>query len=319
MISKTGFVFPGQGSQVSGMGLDIFNNYPEAQEIFTQADELFGSKISHICFSGSENILQQTDIAQPAMLTVSSAICSVLKKYSIKPYLLAGHSLGEYSALVCSEVLDFKSAFKLVKLRGELMAKAGEKFPGTMVAVVGSTKKELEEECMNFSNDNSVVIANYNGPQQFVISGTLSAIELFSQIIKSKGKRVIHLNVSGAFHSHLMKPALEELVEAIEDTEFHDAKIPIVTNIDSTITREGKRFKEKLKWQLISPVLWEDCVNCMISQRVNNYIEIGPQKVLSKLIKRIDKNQNVFNIGDNFSLNSYIDSASKINNEISSY
>ncbi|RZL31017.1 MAG: [acyl-carrier-protein] S-malonyltransferase [Pedobacter sp.] len=287
MISKTGFIFPGQGSQVPGMGLDIFKNHPAAKDIFDQADEIFGSKLSEICFSASCDILQRTDIAQPAMLTVSAAICAILKQNSLFPDLIAGHSLGEYSALVCSEVLDFATAFKLVKLRGKLMAKAGEKFPGTMVAVVGSNKKELEEECMNFSNDNSVVIANYNGPQQLVISGTLEAIERFSALMVSKGKRVIPLNVSGAFHSHLMKPALEELVEAIEDTYFHDAKIPIVTNIDSAITTEGKKFKEKLKWQLISPVLWEDCVNCMIEQRVSNFVEIGPQKVLSKLVKRL--------------------------------
>lgn len=306
MISKTGFIFPGQGSQAPGMGLDIFKSHTVAKEIFDQADKLFGSKLSDICFSASCDILQRTDIAQPAILTVSSAICAILKQNSLFPDIIAGHSLGEYSALVCAEVLDFETAFKLVKLRGELMAKAGETFPGTMVAVVGSNKKELEEECMNFSNDNSVVIANYNGPQQLVISGTLEAIERFSALMVSKGKRVIPLNVSGAFHSHLMKPALEELVEAIEDTYFHDAKIPIVTNIDSAITREGKKFKEKLKWQLISPVLWEDCVNCMIEQRVSNFVEIGPQKVLSKLVKRIDKTKDVFNVEDNTSLNNYL-------------
>lgn len=306
MISKTGFIFPGQGSQIPGMGLDFFKNYPVAKDIFDQADEIFGSKLSEICFSASCNILQRTDIAQPAILTVSAAICSILKQNSLYPDIIAGHSLGEYSALVCSEVLDFETAFKLVKLRGELMAKAGEKFPGTMVAIVGSNKKELEEECMNFSTDNSVVIANYNGSQQLVISGTIEAIERFSALMVSKGKRVIPLNVSGAFHSHLMKPALEELVEAIEDTYFHDAKIPIVTNIDSAITTEGKKFKEKLKWQLISPVLWEDCVNCMIEQGVSNFVEIGPQKVLSKLVKRIDKTKDVFNIEDNTSLNNYL-------------
>lgn len=306
MISKTGFIFPGQGSQVPGMGLDIYTTYPEAKNIFDQADSLFGSKLSDICFSGSCDKLQQTDIAQPAMLTVSAAICEILKNNHIVPDFLAGHSLGEYSALVCAGVLDFESAFKLVNLRGKLMAKAGEKFPGTMVAIIGSNKQELEQECSNFSNDNSVVIANYNGPQQLVISGTLEAIEKFSLLMKSKNKKVIPLNVSGAFHSHLMKPALEELIEAIEDTEFYDAKIPIVTNIDSAVTREGKKFKEKLKWQLISPVLWEDCVNCMVEQRVSTFVEIGPQKVLSKLVKRIDKSSNVFNIEDDVSLKAYL-------------
>lgn len=306
MISKVGFIFPGQGSQVSGMGLDIFNNYPEAKNIFEKANSLFGTKISDICFSGSCDTLQKTDIAQPAILTVSVAIYEILKNNGIKPDFLAGHSLGEYSALICANVLDFESAFKLVKLRGELMAKAGDKVPGTMVAVVGSNKKELELECMNFSSGNDVVIANYNGPQQLVISGTIEAIEKFSILLKEKNKKVIPLNVSGAFHSHLMKPALEELIEAIEDTEFHDASIPIITNVDSTITRDGKKFKEKLKWQLVSPVLWEDCVNCMISQKVDTFVEIGPQKVLSKLVKRINKDMNVFNIEDNYSLSNYL-------------
>ncbi len=307
MISKNSFIFPGQGSQVPGMGLDIFNSYPEAKEIFYQADSLFGSKISEICFSGSAEILQRTEIVQPAMLTVCVAICRVLKNNGIYPDFLAGHSLGEYSALVCSGVLTFEDAFNLVKLRGKLMAKAGEKYPGTMVAVIGSNKKELEEECNNFSNDNSIVIANYNGPQQLVISGKIDSIKEFSQIMIAKGKRVVPLNVSGAFHSHLMKPALAELVEAIEDTEFYNARIPIVTNIDSTITRDGKRFKEKLKWQLISPVLWEDCVECMILQRVDTFIEIGPQRVLSKLVKRIDKSKTVFSIENVVSLENYLD------------
>ena len=306
MDLKISFIFPGQGSQATGMGLELYNAYPRAKEVFDQADSLYGSSLSDICFSGSPDILKKTDIVQPAMLTVSSAICAVLDQLEIKPDYLAGHSLGEYSALVCGGVLSFESAFRLVKLRGQLMARAGETYPGTMVAVVGANKKELEKECMDFSSDNSIVIANYNGPQQLVISGTLDAIESFSKLMKEKGKKVIPLNVSGAFHSHLMKPALGELVEAIEDTEFMDAKIPIVTNVDSTITRDGKRFKEKLKWQLISPVLWEDCVQCMIGQRVDTFVEIGPQKVLSKLVRRIDKSRNAFSIEDVKSLENFI-------------
>jgi [acyl-carrier-protein] S-malonyltransferase len=304
---KIGFIFPGQGSQVPGMGKELYDTYPQAREIFEQADSLYGSGLSDICFSGSPDILKRTDIVQPALLTVSSAICKVLAIHEINAEYLAGHSLGEYSALVCSGVLTFESAFKLVKLRGQLMAKAGESYPGTMVAVIGATKRELEKECMDFSSDNSVVIANYNGPQQLVISGTLDAIEKFSALMKEKGKKIIPLNVSGAFHSFLMKPALEELVEAIEDTEFFDAKIPIVTNVDSGITRDGKRFKEKLKWQLISPVLWEDCVQCMVKQRVNTFVEVGPQRVLSKLVRRIDKSVNAFSIEDVKSLENFLD------------
>lgn len=280
------------------MGRDIYSTYPQAKEVFDKADFLFGSSISDICFSAAPEFLQKTDIAQPALLTVSTAISKILALKGIQPHFLAGHSLGEYSALVCSGVLTFEAAFKLVKLRGELMAKAGEKYPGTMVAVIGANKKELEKDCMDFSIDDSVVIANYNAPQQLVISGTLEGIENFSIIMKEKGYRILPLNVSGAFHSHLMQPALKELVDAIEDTEFFDAKIPVVTNVDGTVTFDKKKFKEKLKWQLVSPVLWEDCVQSMIVQSIDTFIELGPQKVLSKLIKRIDKTKTSFSIED---------------------
>jgi [acyl-carrier-protein] S-malonyltransferase len=305
--SRLGFIFPGQGSQVTGMGKDICENYPIAKEIFDIADDLFGQSIKNICFSGSAEFLQRTEIAQPALLTVSVALSKVLISKGINPAFLAGHSLGEYSALVCSEVLSFESAFNLVKIRGHLMAKAGEKVPGTMVAVIGANKKELEKDCMDFSVDDSVVIANYNSPDQIVISGTLDGIEEFSILLRNKGYKVLPLNVSGAFHCHLMQPALEELVEAIEETEFKDAKIPVITNVDGSITWERKKFKEKLKWQLVSPVLWEDCVNSMITQGVEAFVEVGPQKVLSKLVRRIDKNQVAYTVEDTNSLNSFLE------------
>lgn len=308
MNSRLAFIFPGQGSQVTGMGKDICENYSIAREVFNTADDLFGQSIKNICFSGSSEFLQRTEIAQPALLTVSVALSKILMSEGITPAFLAGHSLGEYSALVCSEVLSFESAFKLVKIRGELMARAGEKVPGTMVAVIGANKKELEKDCMDFSVDDSVVIANYNSPDQIVISGTLDGIEEFSLLLKNKGYKVLPLNVSGAFHCHLMQPALEELVEAIEDTEFKDAKIPVLTNVDGSITWDKKKFKEKLKWQLVSPVLWEDCVRSMISQNVDGFVEVGPQKVLSKLVRRIDKNQVAYNVDDTTTLKSFLES-----------
>lgn len=308
MNSRLAFIFPGQGSQVTGMGKDICENYSIAREVFNTADDLFGQSIKNICFSGASEFLQRTEIAQPALLTVSVALSKILMSEGITPAFLAGHSLGEYSALVCSEVLSFESAFKLVKIRGELMARAGEKVPGTMVAVIGANKKELEKDCMDFSVDDSVVIANYNSPDQIVISGTLDGIEEFSLLLKNKGYKVLPLNVSGAFHCHLMQPALEELVEAIEDTEFKDAKIPVLTNVDGSITWDKKKFKEKLKWQLVSPVLWEDCVRSMISQNVDGFVEVGPQKVLSKLVRRIDKNQVAYNVDDTTTLKSFLES-----------
>jgi len=311
VTNKLGFIFPGQGSQIPGMGLEIFNNFIQAQNLFAQADHLFGSDLSLICFSGPADILQKTEIAQPAILTVSTAICKILLDRGVKPSFLAGHSLGEYSALVCGGVLSFESAFRLVKLRGELMARAERNSPGTMVAVIGAEKRELEKDCREFSEKSPVVIANYNGPNQMVVSGKVDDIRAFSHYLINKGKKVIPLNVSGAFHSYLMKPALGELIEAIEDTDFHDASVPIVTNIDSTLTREGKRFKEKLKWQLISPVLWDDCINTMIRFEVKTFVEVGPQQVLSKLLKRIDRDKTIFSVEDPGSMNNFFERSDK--------
>ncbi|MFN8670772.1 MAG: ACP S-malonyltransferase [Candidatus Sericytochromatia bacterium] len=299
---KKAFLFPGQGSQGSGMGLDIFENFPEAQELFDRFDSVFGQKISSYCFSYENHFLQRTEIAQPCILAVSLAILSVLDKKGIKADYLAGHSLGEYTALVHGGVLTFESALNLVKIRSTLMAKAGEKYSGTMAAVIGMSKHDLERACNEFSEDDEVVIANYNAPEQLVVSGTVSGVEKFSHLLREKGKKVIPLNVSGAFHSHLMTPALRELTDAIEDTEFFDAQIPIVTNIDNTITFEGKKFKEKLKWQLISPVLWEDSIKSILSRNINVFIEVGAKKTLTNLNKRIDSNIISLNVEDTPSL-----------------
>jgi len=300
---KKAFLFPGQGSQITGMGYDIFNMYPEAKEIFERFDDIFGHKISEYCFFGEKEFLQRTEIAQPAILATSLAFSKVLKNKNITPDYLAGHSLGEYTALVYGKVLKFEEALKLVKIRSELMAKAGENYPGTMIAVIGMNKKELERTCTDFSDHDEVVIANYNGPEQMVVSGTISGIEKFSNLIQEKGKKVIQLNVSAAFHSYLMKPALSELVDAIDDTEFFDSEVPIITNVDNTMTTEGKKFKEKLKWQLISPVLWEDSIRSIIEHKIDAFIEVGPQKILTNLNKRIDNSIKSFSINNTDAIN----------------
>lgn len=305
-MKKTAFLFPGQGSQITGMGLDAFNKYNEVKEIFAKADEVFGMSISQACFSGSKEFLQKTEIAQPSILVTSLALAKVLEMNGVRPDYLAGHSLGEYTALVYAGVLTFESALNLVKIRSTLMARAGEKSPGTMIAVIGMNKKELETECQNFSNNDDVVIANYNAPEQLVVSGTIAGIELFSKKLRENGKKVIQLNVSGAFHSHLMKSALLDLIDAIEDTEFFDAHIPIITNVDSVLTYEGRKFKDKIKWQLVSPVLWEDCVKEMISHKVDRFIEVGPQRVLTNLNRRIDNSKQVFNIDSLGAIDSFL-------------
>jgi [acyl-carrier-protein] S-malonyltransferase len=297
MISKIAFLFPGQGSQYPKMGIDFFNEFLEVREIFEEASENFKMDIPSICFNYDSESLQKTNIAQSCILTMSVAINNLLvNKFNIKPGILAGHSLGEYSALVAGGVLSFKDACKLVKIRGKLMAKAGEESPGTMMAVLGLEKKLIEEYCEDFTNGEDLVIANYNSSDQFVISGKIDKLNEFSSFIKTKGARVIYLNVSGAFHSPLMGSALGELINAIDETEFKDANIPIVTNIDNSITISGRKFKEKLKWQLVSPVLWDDSIKNIINQNFKVFLELGPSKVLTKLTKRIDKNSNSFSI-----------------------
>jgi len=307
MKSKFSFIFPGQGSQKQKMGLDIFENYTLAKEIFNKANKLFKLNLSDYCFYANDETLQRTEIAQPALFTVSYVIYQIIKSKGIIPSYLAGHSLGEYSALACGEVLSFEDAFNLVKIRGQLMSRASEKCPGTMAVVAGFDRFELEKVCKEFSNDNSVVIANYNGSQGIVVSGKLSAMEKFSKLIKSKGKKFVPLNVSGAFHSPLMKPALDEFTKVIDSTKFNDAQIPIITNIDAQVTRNAIEFKEKLKKQLISPVFWEDSVMNMINLGVNNFIEIGSGNVLTKTVKNINKNMLASNIEDSKSLNAFLD------------
>lgn len=297
MSFKIAFLFPGQGSQYPKMGLDFFNEFSEVREVFEEASENFKMDMSSICFNYDLETLQKTNIAQSCILTMSIAINNLLfNNFNIKPGILAGHSLGEYSALVSGGVLSFKDACRLVKIRGRLMAKAGEESPGTMMAVLGLEKKLIEGYCEEFTNGEDLVIANYNSSDQFVISGKIDKLNEFSSFIKTKGARVIYLNVSGAFHSPLMGSALGELINAIDETEFKDANIPIVTNIDNSITISGRKFKEKLKWQLVSPVLWEDSIKNIISQNFKVFLELGPSKILTKLTKKIDKNVNSFSI-----------------------
>ncbi|GIW22078.1 MAG: malonyl CoA-acyl carrier protein transacylase [Candidatus Sericytochromatia bacterium] len=297
MNSKIAFLFPGQGSQYPKMGIEFFNQFVEIRNTFEEASKYFKMDIANICFNSEFDYLQKTNIAQPCILTISIAIYNLIyNKFNIKPSILAGHSLGEYTALFCGGVLSFKNVCKLVKIRSDLMSRAGDKEPGTMIAVLGLDRKKIERYCEEFSSGEDLVIANYNSSEQFVISGKLEKVKDFSSFIKNKGAKVLYLNVSGAFHSPLMGSALDELITTIDETEFKDSNIPIVTNIDNTITLSGRKFKEKLKWQLVSPVLWEDSIKNILSNGINIFLEIGPSKVLTKLAKKIDKNVNAFSI-----------------------
>lgn len=298
---KIAFVFPGQGSQETGMGLDLYQNYSLAKKIFQKADQLFNQSISELCFYGDNEKLKNTNISQVAIFTTSIATFEVLSQY-ITPDIVAGHSVGEYSALVASGVLDFESCFELVKFRGELMYNVSKDRQGVMCAILKFDETKLEELCKKY-NKGVVSIANYNTQDQLVISGDKSAVEDIANTAKNMGaRRIIPLRVGGAFHSLLMKDAAVILNDKIDKTKFNNANIPVVTNIDAEITIKADEFKTKLQKQLISPVQWYKTIKNMLHLGVDTFIEVGHGKVLTNIIRNIDRSVKVFNVSDKNSL-----------------
>jgi [acyl-carrier-protein] S-malonyltransferase len=299
-MSKIAFVFPGQGSQVVGMGQSVIAADPNAKKIFEQADHRLGYSLSDIIFNGPIEKLTLTTNAQPALLTTSIAILQCLISSGIQPDFTAGHSLGEYTALVAAGAIPFEDAVYAVHKRGEYMEEAVPNGEGTMAAVLGLDRiilKELTDEIT--LNGNSVQLANLNCPGQIVISGTVKGVKEASQLAKEKGaKRVLPLQVSGPFHSQLMKPAAEKFRKVLNEINIVDAKIPVVANVTAKPMLNSNDIKDKLIEQLYSPVLWEDSVQKMLDLEVDTFVEIGPGKVLSGLIKKINKAARTFSIQD---------------------
>jgi [acyl-carrier-protein] S-malonyltransferase len=301
-LKKTAWIFPGQGSQSVGMGLDLYESFKSASEIFKQADASLGLSISTLCFEGPEDELQLTINTQPALLTVSYASLKALEELNDGrlpvPDYVAGHSLGEYTALAAVNVLDFPTAVFLARERGRLMHEAGQRFPGAMAAVLGMDENILTDICRK----TSTVIANYNTPGQLVISGTRDDISRASEMAKTGGaSRVVPLQVSGAFHSPLMKPAQEALSKIIASLDFRKPDIPILANTTAQPLTTADQVKNELINQLCNGVKWQQSVEYMINDGVSKFIEIGPGKVLTGLIKRINKYvnlQNISNAGD---------------------
>ena len=282
------FVFPGQGSQYRGMGRDVAKEFPEAGEVFAQADRALGFAISRLCFEGPEDELQLTETTQPAVLTTSIALFRILEKQQKLPDFVAGHSLGEYSALVAAGGLDFQDAVRLVRQRGRFMQEAVPVGEGAMAAVLGLEKAVIEGICREAAHSEVVSPANINAADQIVISGHRRAVERAGDLARERGARkVLSLPVSAPFHCELMKPAQERLSEVVREIPFHDLKIPLVNNVKAQKVTRGEEAREGLVRQVSSAVLWCDCVQQLVRAGVSTFVEVGPGQVLKGLIRRI--------------------------------
>ncbi len=292
------FLFPGQGSQYVGMGKELANQFSLAEELFKRANDALGYDLTKLCFEGPEETLKLTANAQPAILTTSIAILKVIQsEMELIPAFVAGHSLGEYSALVCTEAVDFESAVKLVHLRGAFMQQAVPAGQGTMAALMGAEPEKAQKLCEHCREGQTLAPANYNGGGQIVIAGHTEAIQRAIQKAKSFGvRRALPLPVSAPFHCTLMEPAATQLRAHLEAASFRDPKVPVVTNVEALPNRDGSRICDLLLRQITAPVRWEDTVQKMAALGVKRTIEIGPKNVLSGLVKRIHKEMETVNV-----------------------
>ena len=296
---KVAYIFPGQGAQTVGMGKDLYDSFDSVKALFKQADDAVGFALSKIFFEGPEEELKKTSNAQPALVAVSMACLKAAQEVGGKnlpaPSFMAGHSLGEYTALAAANAIDFSTAVYLAKERGRLMYEAGLKTPGGMMAMIGIDEAALAEVC----KATGTVIANINSPGQLVISGALENIAKAGEMAKAKGAaRAIPLQVSGAFHSPLMQPAVEGMTQILGKVTFKDPSVPIIANVTALPLTHGSQIKDELLKQLCSSVQWQRSVEYMVQNGVGKFIEIGPGKVLAGLVKRISKESEMVNIGD---------------------
>ncbi|AVR45449.1 [acyl-carrier-protein] S-malonyltransferase [Christiangramia fulva] len=282
------YIFPGQGAQFSGMGADLYEKSAEAKDLFQQGNDILGFKITDIMFEGTAEDLKQTKVTQPAIFLHSVILSKVLGD-SFKPDMVAGHSLGEFSALVANKVLNFEDGLKLVFKRAQAMQEACELEPSTMAAVLGLEDEVVEEICSE--TEGIVVAANYNCPGQLVISGEVDAVEKACVALKDRGaRRAMILPVGGAFHSPLMEPARKDLAAAIENTHFNKPICPVYQNVTTSAVSNPDEIRKNLEYQLTSPVKWTQSVQNMIKDGASEFIEVGPGKVLQGLVKKIDRN-----------------------------
>ncbi|HEX8493412.1 MAG TPA: ACP S-malonyltransferase [Pyrinomonadaceae bacterium] len=304
MTTRLAYIFPGQASQYAGMGKDLADNYPAARQVFEEADETLGFSISEMCFAGSAEELQLTENTQPAILAVSVAALRAMQSEGLpQPDYVAGHSLGEYSALVAAGALSLKDAVRTVRARGRYMQEAVPLGSGAMAAVMGAELGTLMEICNEAQAGDVCTPANINSASQIVIAGHSGAIDRAIELLKERGiKRAIKLKVSAPFHCALMMPAQERLADDLEKLEFHDLQMPLITNVDAAATISGSEARDALVRQVSSPVRWLESIERLLQEGVETFVEAGPGKVLSGLVRQIRREARCLNVEDRASL-----------------
>ncbi|HEU4710939.1 MAG TPA: ACP S-malonyltransferase [Pyrinomonadaceae bacterium] len=303
MVNKSAFVFPGQGSQSPGMGKDLADNFAVARQVFEEADDALGFAISRLCFEGPAEELQLTENTQPSILAVSIAAFRALEMSGAPaPAFVAGHSLGEYSALVAAGVLELSDALRTVRARGRYMQEAVPVGTGAMAAVMGGELEDIQRVCVEAAGDEVCSIANINSPGQLVIAGHATAVDRAIELLKGVAKKVVKLNVSAPFHCALMKPAQERLASDLERLDFREPKFPVVTNVDARITTAPEELRDALIRQVSAPVRWVESMQLLAQNGVETVVEVGPGKVLSGLMRKTSRDMKCLNVEDAASL-----------------